>query len=681
MLADEANPTAAPSESTSPVSLAPHPPCSLLVRSGVNSGKAATRRFTTSPAATLPTSSPTAATEASPRVVSPTASDHGTASTAPMERVLQTGQPTFSTKLDFLTVNRTVAALERAVERLELLSLLDATGPAMATKSGSPAAATSATKTNAVGTTNSSDGAAAAAASFAAASTRGAAVLTGADHDASLITAQKVSEALAASQQQGSRGRPSVLELLSEQRLLERRYGELLVQTQPVVSLHPGEPQLRKQCFGNVQDAQQTALQQELAQVSARLRDTNRLLCTQLQDNPQDADNWAKVSNERRELTALLKEVIAELTMGYKEVFQHHQQRPRKGENGSSCGAGSHNNDNRLSSVNVQRSHAANDVGGSGGDNSATDPSAAHSIAAAATTSATAHTSSRLSSAAGGGANSETGSQQTALRRFGSTMQRRRMSRSTHQGPRFPLASSYHEFAVKVLQEEAARQWADGVLAKERALNQNVKQLQADLVRERELKEKDVAERKARVSELQLELRRLKAAMQQRAEAAKARGEAAMEGLQRDGAAEINDVRQSAQHNERLLTVEADTHSAFAEFVQRRTAVTDTLANEWEAKTQRELKKKEAAKIDAESSRKNCAQRLADLQQEQSVQLELKKQREAKTKAEEEERQRAADQRAMEYTAASVLEAALKAMMTRQTLAKQKKGSKKKKKT
>lgn len=586
-----------------------------------------------------------------------------------MERVLQTGQPTFSTRLDFLTVNRTVAAFERAIERLELLSLLDAAGPV---DDGATASSAGETRPAMTGT--------ASAAGFS--STRGAAVLPGDDREATLATAHRVGEVLAASQQQGSRGRPSVLELLAEQRMLERRYGELLVQTQPTVSLHPGEPHLRKECFQNVQDARHTALQQELVHVSSRLRDTNRLLCTQLQDNPQDADNWAKVSNERRELTALLKEAVAELTTGYKEVFQHHQQRNRK----SDVGGGGPGN-KRFSSIHAQRTHTSN--GGEAGGrhsrfNSTADSPGTHNTGANTATFARAN--SRLSSATsmgggggGGGTNSDAESQQASLKRFGSTAQRRRASRNAYQAPRIPLAADYHQFAVKVLQEEAAQQWADGVLAKERALNQNVKQLQADLVRERELKEKDVAERKQRVAELQLELRQLKAAMQQRTEAAKARGEAATEGLQRDGAAEIGEVRKASQRNERLLTVEADTHAVFTEFLRQRTAATDTLASEWEAKAQRELKKKEAAKIDVEGSRQSCAQRLSDLEQEQAIQLELKKQREAKTKAEEEARQQAEDQRAAEYAAASVLEAALKAMMTRQTLAKAKKGSKKKK--
>ncbi|KPA81458.1 putative mitochondrial hypothetical protein [Leptomonas pyrrhocoris] len=676
MLADESNATPAatgqPADS-SHASLTPHPPRSLLTRGGGNTVNVSfgnknsnsnsdsnTKTLKRLPAATLPD---TTAVAAPMRDTPSPTSELGPAATAPIDGVLQTGKPNFSTQLDFLTTNRTVAALERAVERLELLSLLDATGPV-----DDAAAAESNSNGNSKKTATASVGAAKTGlmgiGGAGLSATRGAAILEGDNHDASLATAQKVGEALAVSQQQGNRGRPTVLELLAEQRLLERRYGELLVQTQPVVSLRPGEPQMRKQCFGNVQDAHQVALQQELAHVSSRLRDTNRLLCTQLEDNPQDADNWAKISNERRELTALLKEVIAELTTGYRDVFQYHQQRGRKSDMGST----NSNTTNRAGSIVMQRTHTASGESGDPGARLGGTADSPPSHSAGANASPFTRT------------NSELGSQQTTLKRFGSTVQRRSVSRSAYQAPRIPLASSYHQFAVKVLQEKAAQQWADDVLAKERALNQNVKQLQADLVRERELKEREVAERKARVAELQLELRRLKGAMQQRTEAAKARGEAATEGLQRDGAAEISEVRQAAQRNERLLTVEADTHSAFAEFLQQRTAATDALASEWEAKTQRELKKKETAKIDVENSRQGCAQRLSDLDQEQSVQMELKKQREAKTKAEEDERQRAEDQRAAEYTAASVLEAAIKAMMTRQTLAKLKKGSKKKKK-
>ncbi|KAK7200501.1 hypothetical protein NESM_000105200 [Novymonas esmeraldas] len=604
-----------------------------------------------SKAAAVPVSTLTAAPV---KEASGTVSDLA-ATTAPLERVLQTGQPTFSTQLDFIKVNRAVASLERAVERLELLSLLDATGPGSSTAD-----------------TLHKGTAAAAATSFQLHSpSRGPAVLAGVDHEANAATTQRIADVLAVSQQQRDRGRASVLELLAEQQALERRYGELLTQAQPTVSLHPGEPQLPTQCFANVRDPAQAALQRELASVSGRLRDTNRLLCTQLQDNPQDMDNWAKVCNERRELTALLKEVIEELTVGYKEVFQQQQQQRQQQQANAALDGGlrrsiapsTFNDEPRLSQASNGEFPGAEGNGGS--------------------VSGLTHHGSRQSSVLGGGvaASSESGSQASPLlKQFGSTTQRRRASRSVQQGPRIPLSSSYQQFAVKILQEEASQRWADEVLAKERALNQNVKQLQADLVRERELKDKEVAERLTRVSALQLELRKLKAALQQRTEAAKARGEAATENLQREGAAEVRDVRQAIHHDEELLAVGAATHEAFSNYLRERTTAMDKLAGEWESKTLRELKRKEAAKIDAEGSRQACAQRLTDLEQEQESQLELKERRDTAQRVEDDARRCAEDQRSTEYAAASVLEAALKAMMTRQTLSKLQKGSKKKKK-
>ncbi|KAG5465000.1 hypothetical protein LSCM4_00449 [Leishmania orientalis] len=613
---------------------------------------------------------PTSATAsaAAAKKVSGTVTDLA-ATTAPLERVLQIGQPSFSTQLDFIKVNRAVASLERAVERLELLSLLDATGPTPTTegsrKNESIMGAASNGKVVAVGPTasiyphNNS--------------LRGPAVLAGIGHEASVATAHKVAEVLAVSQQQRSGGRASVLELLAEQRVLERRYGELLTQAQPIVSLRPGEPQLQPQCFAHIRDPAHAALQQEFALVSNRLRDTNRLLCTQLQDNPQDMDNWAKVCNGRRELVALLRDAIEELTVGYREIF--HQQQVRHLQQQQQANAAFDASLRRgvtpaSISEDAQLSHRV-----SNGDLARLNSNGASAICIA-------RSDSRQSSMTGGGVvSTESGSRASPfLKCFGGTLQRHRASRVQQQGPRIPLSSSYQQFAVKILQEEASQRWADDVLSKERALNQNVKQLQADLVRECELKEKDVAERLARISALKVELRKLKAALQQRSDAAKARGEAATENLLREGAAEVRGVRQTAQHDEKLLVIEATTHEVFSQYLRERTAAMDTLAGEWEAKTLRELKKKEAAKIDAEGSRQACAQRLKDLEHERDAQQELKEQRDSAQKAEEDALRRAEEQRSAEYTAASVLEAALKAMMTRQTLSKLQKGSKKKKK-
>lgn len=640
--------SAAAQEPAAASTLSPYPPPPVAVVGASAMTKSATRGSSTA--------SPAAANAASAKEVSSTIGDLA-ATTAPVECVLQIGQPSFSTQLDFIKVNRAVASLERAVERLELLSLLDAAGPTPG-REGS--------HHNANGTRTASSAIALAAASTASFyphnSPRGPAVMAGIAHDASVATAQKVAEVLAVTQQQRDCGHASVLELLAELRVLERRYGELLTQAQPTVLLHPGEPQLHPKCFAHVRDPSKAALQRELALVSNRLRDTNRLLCTQLQDNPQDADNWAKVCNGRRELTALLREAIKELTVGYKEALQTQQLRQQQHQANAVLDGG------------LRRSTAQTGVGA--------DAHFSHMAFNGTGASGPARSDSRPSSTIGGGAVSTESESRASvfLKCFGSSLQRPRASRVVQQGPRIPLSSSYQQFAVKILQEEASQRWADDVLAKERALNQNVKQLQVDLVRERELKDKEVGERLSRISTLKVELRKLKTALQQRSEAAKACGEAATENLQREGAAEVRDVRKAIQQDEQLLSIGATTHEVFSAYLRERTAAMDSLAGEWEAKTLHELKKKEAAKIDAEGSRQACAQRLTDLEHERDAQQELKVQRDSVQKAEEDARRRAEEQRDAEYAAASVLEAALKAMMTRQTISKLQKSSKKKKK-
>lgn len=440
------------------------------------------------------------------------------------------------------------------------------------------------------------------------------------------------------------------------QRRLEARYGELLLLIQQKVSIRPGEPHLNPLCLSRVKDPVQVALQKELVTISAQLRDTNRMLCTQLKDNPQDADNWAKVSNERREVISLLQEAVSELTAGYKE-----SQNRSNSESGGPSGADSSfvrpsmaASDTTANTTNRNSTFSATASG-------AFPPGSGGSIAANGTPSGGAEPSS-------------------VLRRFGSTVQRRQANRNLNQQPRIPLLSSYTQFAVKVLQEEAAQQWADEIVKKERSLNQNVKQLQSDLIKERDLKAKETAVRQARVAALRIQLRNLKRELRLRSDAAKEHDEAATEGLQRQAEMEVNDVQKEIERTDLFLQIEGDTHSVFAAHLKERTAAMDSLAAEWEVKAQRELKKIEAKKIDAESSRQVCAQRLSDLGKEKGVQQDLQSERVSQHQKEEEQMRVTSEKKSAEYYAASVLEAALKAMMTRQALKKLRKGSKKGKK-
>lgn len=104
----------------------------------------------------------------------------------------------------------------------------------------------------------------------------------------------------------------------------------------------------------------------------------------------------------------------------------------------------------------------------------------------------------------------------------------KRLAKSAALRPRIPLSSSYEEFAHQILQEQAAQEWADALVRKEKELNQNVKQLQSDLIRERALRQQQVAQRHARINELHLQIRALRDAVKQREAATNASNAASL---------------------------------------------------------------------------------------------------------------------------------------------------------
>lgn len=106
-----------------------------------------------------------------------------------------------------------------------------------------------------------------------------------------------------------SRGVGSILE---EQKRLEARYEALVLATQKLHS-NPMEPQLDAQCFAHVENRKEKEQLEELRQISVALKEQSKLLCRQLKDNPNDADNWRKIIGERSELITVLSSCVREL--------------------------------------------------------------------------------------------------------------------------------------------------------------------------------------------------------------------------------------------------------------------------------------------------------------------------------------------------------------------------------
>lgn len=182
----------------------------------------------------------------------------------------------FAPTLQPIDTHRVIAVLEKAVERLELLRMMNFESP---------------TESVAFGTQQPANG------------TQGATTL-GSKMFGSTAAATSTTAG-------GDQGR-GVGAILSEQRRLESRYEELLQLTH-VPRQNPLDPKLDPGCFGHVQDPKRKAHLEELQQISKQLKDQSKALCRQLKENPNDANNWKKVVTERDELIKLVMGCITEL--------------------------------------------------------------------------------------------------------------------------------------------------------------------------------------------------------------------------------------------------------------------------------------------------------------------------------------------------------------------------------
>ncbi|CCW61205.1 unnamed protein product [Phytomonas sp. EM1] len=581
-------------------------------------------------------------------------------------RVLELCQTPFNAQINFITANRVVAVLEKAVQRLQLLALLDESAPGgdvpinkheADSLSGVGADQETAVPngTSKISIYSHSGGV------ESMTALRGAALFTrsGQQIDGAAAmhsTYSAVSAALAESAKDTYRGRPTVAELLKEQQQLEVRYEGFLRASRLMTP--STEASLRtKQIFGRTGEFERDELQHELMRVSAKLREHRRVLCTQLKDNPNDVDNWRKISNEREELITLLKDTITELTTGYQESTRYSSQRGGIHQTGLGMGTFS-NSCQQLPSL--CRSMSGTSMRSFGNIQGALKDDLSE-----APPSRLSHTNTLHS---------------TLSKRFGSTMQMRRAVKNVPNQPRIPLTSSFLGFTQKVLQEQAAQRWADALVRKQKELNQNVKQLQQNMAQERSLKECELTERRAKISELRLELREKKRALEERTLEAKAAMEAATEGQKRRAEEEQRGVTKNMKTNQKLLQVESDTHKMYVEFLHNRIQELDAMGVDWSRKNQTKLKWVEELKLDAEQTRQQCSERLRDCEAEMEVQLTLQTQREEKHQKEVAATVAEEQKRGAAYEAASKLQSAIRAMFTRLALKKLKKGGKKKKK-
>ena len=109
---------------------------------------------------------------------------------------------------------------------------------------------------------------------------------------------------------EASRGVGAILE---EQKRLEARYEALIASTQKVRQ-NPLDPALDPSCFAHVENKEEQAQLDELRHISMELKEQSKLLCRQLKDNPHDGANWKKIVGERNALITTLSACVRELS-------------------------------------------------------------------------------------------------------------------------------------------------------------------------------------------------------------------------------------------------------------------------------------------------------------------------------------------------------------------------------
>lgn len=490
----------------------------------------------------------------------------------------------FRPNLSGIDSQRVLAVLEKAVERLELLRVMNyetATDAATigALNAAATIAATSAAASGVAGGPANAAAAAAIAETLLKRTNGGATVGGGAGGTMGGTSGGGAG---------GGTGR-GVGDILEEQRALEERYESLLKATQRDAQ-NPRDPKMDAACYSHVRDEEHEALKAELRSVSVQLKDQSRLLCRQLRENPNDANNWKKIVTERDELIKMLLAGITELQ-----------------------------------------------------------------TTAQMSADAAVHSGGPSSSAAGGGG------------RGGG-------------GGGGGISASYESFARKILDERSASAWAEALVKKEKETNQSVKQLQNDVKLERALKEQELEQCDRQLAALKSQLRSLKKEMRLRADEMRAKTEAATEAQEGDALEQQRVLNNAIGSTLGAIDVEQTVHIEMTAHISKKKA----LLEDYIQKRNAAMSEKNEARDRMRSELQNdCNTRRADIERKESQREEGLEAKEIREREAEQRAQTKKDTEARanaRYEAATKLQAALKAMITRANLVALKKKAAKKKK-
>ena len=242
-----------------------------------------------------------------------------------------------------------------------------------------------------------------------------------------------------------------------------------------------------------------------------------------------------------------------------------------------------------------------------------------------------------------------------------------------------PVAS-YEGFARKVLDEQAASIWADGLVKKEKETNQNVKQLQHEVRKEREDKEEQLRKKHEEIAGLKTELRLLKQEVRDHMEKTKAESEAKAEALQREAHGDQRELTEALMHLEALTTTEERVHDVLSSHTTTKATALRSQQEEMEDRATKAVAERQNDRAKREALKESLRSRLSERQLSKEAAEEAKRSRDEMTRQKQEFRSRQEQVNDARYQAATKLQASVKGFFTRSVLTVLKKKLMKKKK-
>jgi hypothetical protein len=148
---------------------------------------------------------------------------------------------------------------------------------------------------------------------------------------------------------------------------------------------------------------------------------------------------------------------------------------------------------------------------------------------------------------------------------------------------------SYEHFLKKVLEEQEQKKFLKDIIEQEKETNQQVKLLNSEVKREKELKKSEIEERTHKVTELVDELRNLKKLTGEEMTKTKLTTDASFECSRRQEQSTLLQLEQELIHKKMELQVETDVYEQTKNFLENKNSELSGLAGEWRSKSDSEI--------------------------------------------------------------------------------------------